>query len=189
MPELIMVKVMPESFGFSSLTSPQNPLHLSTTDSREDSITRMHLNHISDTVAEYGAHHPCVADSQNTLGLIYHHVLHNEGRSFLCHLTALRNLLICYEKTQHRNDKVVIQISTTIHDLGNAHWSRGNRGKAIDAYTEALGLLLGIGLTSSHPRYLSLANRLSLFCRESPKELCPIIIGDELILSKQFCSF
>ena len=178
------------SCGISSMTitTPHNPLHLSTADNTENAITRTHLDHINDTIAEHGAHHPAVANGQNTLGLIYHHVLHQENEAFLCHLTALRTLLTCYQKPQHHSDSVVIQISTTIHDLGNVHWANGHREKAIDAFREALGLLLGIGLTASHPRYLSVDNRLTVMVGSRPKEICPIIIDDELILLKRFCT-
>ena len=183
------IKVMPESCGISSLTTPQNHLHLSSTD-REESITRTHINHIYDTVAENGPLHPAVADSQNALGLIYHHVLHEEQKSFSCHLAALRNLLICYQKPQHRNEKIIIQISITIHDLGNVHWAEGDLEKAIDSYREALGLLLGIGLTASHPRCVSLVNRLMKLNGEDEfRKTRPIIkIEKGLILSKRFCS-
>jgi len=164
--------------------SQTTALHASFRQSFQDDIAR--------NAATYGSDHPAVAESQNALGLFYHHVSHEPEKALSCHVKALKiyksiNSSLSSRQHAHRLQKededTIINMGITVTDIGNVQWARGDYKKAIWAFEDSLAVFIWAGLDDNHPRIVSTQNRLNLLLdssRERAKSIGSLATMDEI---------
>jgi len=147
---------------------PRKPaIHASALQSCMDDIVR--------NAKEFGSDHTAVAESQNTLGLFYHHVNHEQEKALLCHVKALKILYNTsngsieeqrqqQDQQQHRD--TIIEMGITITDIGNVQWALGNFRKAMWAFEDSLAVFISASLEHNHPRIVSTRNRLKILLED-----------------------
>ena len=131
------------------------------------------MDDIVQNAGAFGSDHPAVAESQNTLGLFYHHVSHEQEKALLCHVKALNILYNTSNRSteQHRQQKqqqrdTIVEMGITITDIGNVQWALGNYRKAVWAFEDSLAVFISAGLEHNHPRIISTQNRLKLLLED-----------------------
>jgi len=127
----------------------------------------------------YGLNHPYLAESLNSLALVYHHMLNNSKLALRYHQQALKVLTIAREEGSSDIDReeLTIRLAVTTSDIANAHWALHNDKAAKDTFVRALALLEEEKIPENHPRAYAIINRLSALHRHSteldlPKKLC-----------------
>ena len=127
----------------------------------------------------FGINHPCLAESLNSLALVYHHMLNESKLALRYHQQALKVLTIAREEGTSDIDReeLTIRLAVTTSDIANAHWALHNDKAAKDTFVRALALLEEEKIPENHPRAYAIRNRLSALYRHSaelepPKKLC-----------------
>jgi hypothetical protein len=122
--------------------------------------TRKHL---------YGANHPCVAESLNSIALVHHHMLNNSQQALMYHLQALDILISAYQIDMKDLDteRLSLCLAVTMSDVGNTHWALGDFYKAEANFIDALSLLRRENFSEAHPRAYSMRNRLFTLYRHT----------------------
>jgi len=127
----------------------------------------------------FGINHPCLAESLNSLALVYHHMLNESKLALRYHQQALKVLTIAREEGTSDIDReeLTVRLAVTTSDIANAHWALHNDKAAKDTFVRALALLEEEKIPENHPRAYAIRNRLSALYRHSaelepPKKLC-----------------
>jgi len=117
----------------------------------------------------YGLNHPCLAESLNSLALVYHHMLNNSKLALRYHQQALKVLTIAREESRSDIDReeLTIRLAVTTSDIANAHWALHNYKAAEDTFVGALTLLEEEKIPGNHPRAYAIINRLNALYRHS----------------------
>jgi hypothetical protein len=122
----------------------------------------------------YGFNHPFLAESLNSLALVYHHMAKDSKQALKYHKQALNVLMAAREVGIADMDKreVTILLAVTTSDIANVHWALHHHKVAKETFFHALALLEEEHIPQSHPRAYAIRNRLSTLCRCSipPKE-------------------
>eukprot|EP00979_Chaetoceros_neogracilis_P017995 scaffold10547_cov268-Chaetoceros_neogracile.AAC.4 len=122
----------------------------------------------------YGFNHPFLAESLNSLALVYHHMVKDSKQALKYHEQALNVLMAAREVGIADMDKreVTILLAVTTSDIANVHWALHHHKVAKETFFHALALLEEEHIPQSHPRAYAIRNRLSTLCRCSipPKE-------------------
>merc|ERR1719491_1052866 len=146
------------------------------------------MDDIKQNGAVFGLDHPAVAESENALGLFYHHISHEPKKALSCHVKALKickaaNSSSMQHLTQQKLEDGMIQMGITITDIGNVQWALGDYKKAMWAFEDSLAVFLSAGLEHNHPRIVSTQNRLNLLLeqfRVRAKTIGSLAIIDEI---------
>lgn len=117
----------------------------------------------------YGAVHPSVAESLNSLALVYHHMLNDSAQALEYHQQALSVLTtVRTTGTSHIEEKdLAIKIAVTTSDIANAQWALSHHEDAEQTFADALNLLEQENIPKSHPRSYAIRNRLCALYRHS----------------------
>jgi len=117
----------------------------------------------------HGEVHPSVAESLNSLALVYHHMLNDSAQALEYHQQALNVLTTVRTRgTSHIGEKdLAIKIAVTTSDIANAQWALSHHEDAEQTFADALDLLEQENIPKSHPRSYAIRNRLCTLYRHS----------------------
>jgi len=96
----------------------------------------------------FGTNHNSVAETLNVIGIIHHHVTGDQVKAITHHQEAL-NILI---SQQYKTQEMLVDIATTINDIGNCHWKKGDLVQANKMWCKALKCLNRCFSHQSHPK-------------------------------------
>lgn len=123
-----------------------------------------------------------VAESYNSLALVYHHMLRDSQQALKYHREAMRIL------TKVKNDPdssctkqdpsfirlgvtakqdIAIRLGVTACDIGNAQWALHKHKEAEKTFHQSISYLDEGGVPETHPRYLAIKNRLTTLYRHT----------------------
>uniref|UniRef100_A0A7S3PUK0 Kinesin light chain n=1 Tax=Chaetoceros debilis TaxID=122233 RepID=A0A7S3PUK0_9STRA len=122
---------------------------------------------LHERVTTLGFFHPSVANTYNSMALIYHHMRCDHRIALRLHVKALQifgnaHKQILSVKGDHADarKRMSIEFAVTLSDIGNVYWALGNVPRAELAFEEALNVLNSENIDESHPRKYSIRNRL-----------------------------
>jgi len=96
----------------------------------------------------FGTNHYSVAETLNVIGIMHHHITDDQVKAITHHQEAL-NILI---SQQYKTQEMLFDIATTIIDIGNCHWKKGDRVQANKMWCKALRCLNRCFSHQSHPK-------------------------------------
>jgi len=96
----------------------------------------------------FGNNNISVAETLNVIGIMHHHVTGDQVKAITHHQVAL-NILI---SQQCKSPEMQVDIATTINDIGNCHWKKGDLVQANKMWCKALKRLNKCFSHLSHPK-------------------------------------
>jgi len=103
---------------------------------------------LDDRRRHFGINHISVAETLNTIGVMHHHITGDQDKAITHHQEAL-NILI---SQQYKTQEMLVDIATTIYDIGNCHWKKGELVLANEMWHKALKYLDRCFSRQSHPK-------------------------------------
>jgi tetratricopeptide (TPR) repeat protein len=156
-----------------SVGSTEEPVHKNLLNSTEEPVYENLIDKLTIEIQTrklmYGADHPSVAESLNSLAQVYHHMLNDWEQALEYHQQALSILTrVREEGTSHIDKKdLAIRIAVTTSDIANAHWALSHHKEAEQNFVDALNFLEQENIPQNHPRSYAIRNRLSTLYRHS----------------------
>ncbi|GFH56243.1 predicted protein [Chaetoceros tenuissimus] len=116
-----------------------------------------------------------VAESYNSLALVYHHMLRDSQQALKYHREAMRILTKVKNNPNSSCTKqdIAIRLGVTACDIGNAQWALHKHKEAEKTFHQSISYLDEGGVPENHPRYLAIKNRLTTLYRhtDTPQEV------------------
>jgi len=109
----------------------------------------------------FGNQHPCVAETLNVMGIMNHYIKGNQEKALRYHQDALEILLT----QKQQSEDVLIEVATTLADIGNCYSKLGEWMKAYEMYFKAIDAFNNCKISNLHPKkrifQQSINNRLA----------------------------